>query len=91
MKSARKNHLWERIFIRRDEISIGRANRIENYDTVSIKAKLENGAEILYLASHAVKHTQNPMEETLHKAYETNQPADFLETTTKRSLKTALS
>ena len=91
MKSARENHLWERIFIRRDEISIGRANRIENYDTVSIKAKLENGAEILYLASHAVKHTQNPMEETLHKAYEANQLVDFLETTTKRSLKTALS
>ena len=91
MKSAGKNHLWERIFIRRDEISIGRANRIENYDTVSIKAKLENGAEILYLASHAVKHTQNPMEETLYKAYEANQPVDFLETTTKRSLKTALS
>ena len=91
MKSSRENHLWERIFIRRDEISIGRANRIENYDTVSIKAKLENGAEILYLASHAVKHTQNPMEETLHKAYEANQPADFLEITTKRSLKKALS
>ena len=91
MKSAGKNHLWERIFIRRDEISIGRANRIENYDTVSIKAKLENGAEILYLASHAVKHTQNPMKETLHKAYEANQPAVFLEITTKRSLKKALS
>ena len=91
MKSAGKNHPWERIFICRDEISIGRANRIENYDTVSIKAKLENGAEILYLASHAVKHTQNPMAETLHKAYEANQPVDFLETTTKRSLKTALS
>lgn len=29
--------------------------------------------------------------ETLHKAYEANQPVDFLETTTKRSLKTALS
>ena len=179
------------------EASIGRANCIENYDTVSIRAKLENGAEILYLASHAVEHTQNPMvefhfeqavvsydcdtncltarcmdgsvveygqvdssvdtkvhtvvdavregdwsrvpclpsttrphvytvdtlfhhaeivsfpqemigvyepddpekrgvfvrglEEELHKAYEANQPADFLEITTKRSLKTALS
>ena len=29
--------------------------------------------------------------EELHKAYEANQPVDFLETTTKRSLKTALS
>ena len=45
------------------EASIGRANNIENYDTVSIRAKLENGAEILYLASHAVEHTQNPMVE----------------------------
>ena len=91
MKSSGKNHPLERIFVGRDEISIGRANRIENYDTVSIKAKLQNGAPILYLASHAVKHTQNPLEETLHKAYEANQPVDFLATTTKRSLETALS
>ena len=31
------------------------------------------------------------LEEELHKAYEANQPVDFLEITTKRSLKTALS
>lgn len=43
------------------QMSTGRANNIENYDTVSVKAKLENGAEILYLSSHAVEHTQNPL------------------------------
>ena len=31
MKSARKNHLWERVFIRRDEISGGKSSLEEDF------------------------------------------------------------
>lgn len=43
------------------QASTARANSIENYDTVSLKAALDNGAEVLYLSSHAVEKTQNPL------------------------------
>ena len=36
MKSAGKNHLWERIFIRRDEISGGESSLGEDFEVVSL-------------------------------------------------------
>ena len=42
-------------------MSVARANDIENYDTVCVEATLSNGARVLYLASHAVSETQNPL------------------------------
>jgi predicted dehydrogenase len=37
-----------------------RANNIENFDTAIIKCKLDNKAEILYIASHAVSAFKGP-------------------------------
>ncbi|HHY83359.1 MAG TPA: Gfo/Idh/MocA family oxidoreductase [Clostridiales bacterium] len=38
-----------------------RANPIENYDTAAIRAYTEDGAELLYISSHAVKDTVHPV------------------------------
>lgn len=38
-----------------------RANHIENFDTSVIRCKLDNGAEILYIASHAVESSNGPI------------------------------
>lgn len=43
------------------QVSVARANKIENYDTVCIKATMKRKVELLYLASHAVDKTQNPL------------------------------
>lgn len=43
------------------QVSAARANKIENYDTICIKAKIKRGVELLYIASHAVDETQNPL------------------------------
>lgn len=42
-------------------VSVARANEIENYDTICIKAKMKRGVDLLYLASHAAEKTQNPL------------------------------
>ncbi len=43
------------------EVSVARANAIENYDTICIRGRMKQGGSLLYLASHAVEHTQNPL------------------------------
>ncbi len=45
----------------RMEVSVARANEIENYDTICLRAKVRRGTELLFLASHAVEETQNPL------------------------------
>lgn len=42
------------------EAALLRANAIENYDTVFARAELADGAELLFLASHAVAKQKNP-------------------------------
>ncbi len=37
-----------------------RAYDIENYDTISLRARTQNGAEVLFYASHATKEERNP-------------------------------
>jgi predicted dehydrogenase len=42
------------------EAHIGRANAIETFDTVVLRAVMDNGAEVLYYASHAVDGSWDP-------------------------------
>lgn len=43
------------------EAELYRANNIENYDTAAIRAYTEEGAELLYLGSHAIKEQLDPV------------------------------
>ncbi len=43
------------------ECDLSRTNKIENFDTAAVKLKLENGAEGLFLVSHATESLVDPI------------------------------
>lgn len=47
--------------LREVSAEVYRTNRIENYDTVALRAITSSGAEILFYASHAVETEQGPI------------------------------